>query len=165
MQRRENESAFRLREVGGLRKRRRGAELLHDRHRSYTELWGLFFTSFRLPRRRRRSARNYRREEHKRETVFKYAVYVRPFLFFCSYAVSIILRHSLRGFKPQCGKLRAVHGCVIVICKSMSLYKALSSNKVLRTNETLRRTERHTNSELRGASRIESRSPRAIKYR
>lgn len=66
-----------------------------------------FFTSFLLPRRRRRSVRNYRREEHKRETVYLNM----PYTFDRSsssgfYAASIILRRSLRGFKPQCGKLR-----------------------------------------------------------
>lgn len=63
---RERECAFWLQR--GLRKRRRGVESLHDRHRSYSEvLVFFFFTSFLRPR--RRSTWNCRREEHKRDRI------------------------------------------------------------------------------------------------
>lgn len=54
-------------EPGGLRKRRRNRR--YATATSLTRSPGPFFTSFLRPRRRRRSSRNCRREEHKRDRI------------------------------------------------------------------------------------------------
>jgi len=80
----ENGSAFWLRR--GLRKRRRGVESLHDRHRSYPETCSFFYELPAAETTRRRSAWNCRREEHKRDriwirsTVLFYVHYLKTFV-------------------------------------------------------------------------------------
>lgn len=93
-----------------------------------------FFTSFLRSRRRRRSAWNCQREEHRRRPYLN-MLYVRPF---SSTLRSIILRRSLRGFKPSSVKSCTTHGCVIVICTSMNLSISLTeSNRVFQANDAL----------------------------